>query len=233
MPHRREVSRVEGFSDAVFAFAITLLVVSLEVPKTFDELVNTIRGFPAFAICFALLFQVWWRHYQFFRSYDLEDAYVVAWTGVLLFVVLFYVYPLKFMWSLLFGDLQRRGSLEVMAVRQTPALLAIYGIGLIPVFSILAILYFHAYRLRKMLDLSSAEALDARVRVYSNLAIALWGVASIAVAFALGAARPRLAGLAGFVYSGIGLSEWALGVYRDRLFRRLAEAKAKALQPVN
>lgn len=31
----KEVSRVEGLSDAVFGFAITLLVVSLEVPKTF------------------------------------------------------------------------------------------------------------------------------------------------------------------------------------------------------
>ena len=57
------------------------------------------RGFLAFAICFALLFQVWWRHYNFFRSYDLEDAPTIALTGVLLFVVLFYVYPLKFLWS--------------------------------------------------------------------------------------------------------------------------------------
>src|SRR5215470_19075838 len=127
MSRRREVSRVEGFSDAVFAFAITLLVVSLEVPKTFDELVSVIRGFPAFAICFALLFQVWWRHYQFFRTYDLEDAYVIAWTGVLLFVVLFYVYPLKFVWSLPFAELQgRRVSADVIAVGQTPVLFAIY-----------------------------------------------------------------------------------------------------------
>src|SRR5262250_2677378 len=89
--NRREVSRVEGFSDAVFAFAVTLLVVSLEVPKTFHDMTLTMKGFPAFAVSFALLFQIWWRHYRFFRIYDLEDSYVIALTGMLLFVVLLFV----------------------------------------------------------------------------------------------------------------------------------------------
>jgi len=40
-----EVSRTEGLSDAVFGFALTLLVVSLEVPKTYSELMQTMRGF--------------------------------------------------------------------------------------------------------------------------------------------------------------------------------------------
>jgi hypothetical protein len=40
-----EISRIEGLSDGVFAFAVTLLVVSLEVPKTFNELMETMRGF--------------------------------------------------------------------------------------------------------------------------------------------------------------------------------------------
>jgi len=34
---------------------------------------------------------MWRRHYRFFRDYDLEDATVITLTGVLLFVVLFYV----------------------------------------------------------------------------------------------------------------------------------------------
>lgn len=50
----REVSRIEGFSDAVFGFALTLLVVSLEVPESFDGLKQILGGFVPFAITFAL-----------------------------------------------------------------------------------------------------------------------------------------------------------------------------------
>src|SRR5215204_2185504 len=96
-----DVSRIEGFSDAVFAFAVTLLVVSLEVPKTFDELLATMRGFFAFAICFALLLSVWYDHYKFFRRYGLRDFLIVVLNAALLFLVLMYVYPLKFLFTLL------------------------------------------------------------------------------------------------------------------------------------
>jgi uncharacterized membrane protein len=221
MHRRREVSRVEGFSDAVFAFAITLLVVSLEVPKTYQELVATIRGFPVFAVCFALLFQVWWRHYRFFRSYDLEDGYVIAWTGALLFVVLFYVYPLKFVWSL---ALAQGVTEDAITLAQVPTLFVIYGAGVIFVFSILAILYRHAYRLRVPLALTSDESLAARFQVYSNLSLAGWGAVSIVLALILGRIEPRMIGLAGYVYSGIGLSEWALGSYHSRMRRRINTA---------
>src|SRR5688572_33363051 len=91
LPERRhDISRLEAFSDAVFAFALTLLVVSLEVPKSFDELMNLMRGFPAFACCFAVLVGIWVEHNLFFRRYGLDDGYTVLLNSILLFVVMFY-----------------------------------------------------------------------------------------------------------------------------------------------
>src|SRR5215471_13884633 len=81
-----EISRLEGFTDAVFAFAVTLLVVSLEVPKTFTELAQAMKGFVAFAICFATLVQVWYYHYIFSRRYGLQTTYAVYMNAVLVFV---------------------------------------------------------------------------------------------------------------------------------------------------
>jgi len=219
---RREVSRVEGFSDAVFAFGITLLVVSLEVPKTFGELAAAIRAFPAFAVCFALLFQVWWRHYKFFRNYDLEDGTVIALTGLLLFVVLFYVYPLKFLWSIFFSQVEgHEVTNDVLRVDQVPALFEIYGLGVVAVFGILAAMYGHAYRHRADLDLTPIETVDTRVDVYRNLAIGGIGLLSVAAAAFLSRVAPRAVGIAGYLYFLIGVSEWVLGDYNGRLRKRL------------
>ena len=221
--YRREVSRVEGFSDAVFAFAITLLVVSLEVPKTFEELMAAIRGFPAFAVCFALLFQVWWRHYRFFRSYDLEDGPVIAMTGLLLFVVLFYVYPLKFLWSMFFAQFDPRLVRgDAIRIDQFPALFEIYGLGVAAVFGILAAMYGHAYRHRGDLDLTPIEVVDTRIDVYRNLSIGGIGLMSGATAAVLSRIAPHAIGLAGYGYFLIGIGEWVLGEYQGRLRRRVA-----------
>ena len=71
---RHDVTRLEAFSDAAFAFALTLLVVSLDVPRSYDDLMRTMRGFPSFACCFALLVWIWHEHNMFFRRYGLQDG---------------------------------------------------------------------------------------------------------------------------------------------------------------
>src|SRR4051794_10379565 len=106
----REISRLEGLSDAVFGFAITLLIVALEVPKTSGELLETMRGFAAFALTFGVLYSLWYRQFMFFRRYGLEDPPTVALTGALLFVVLFFVFPLKFFIGTMMGRLMGGGK---------------------------------------------------------------------------------------------------------------------------
>ncbi len=50
-----DVSRIEGLSDAVFALAVTLLIVSTEVPKTYNDLILKLRDFVPFAACLRIL----------------------------------------------------------------------------------------------------------------------------------------------------------------------------------
>ena len=69
----RDVTRLESFGDAVFGFALTRLVVSLEVPKSFADLIVAMKNFPAFAVCFAMLSMLWNSHYRFSSRYGLDD----------------------------------------------------------------------------------------------------------------------------------------------------------------
>ncbi|MEO8032920.1 MAG: TMEM175 family protein, partial [Acidobacteriota bacterium] len=91
-----EVSRLEAFSDVIFGFAISLLVVSLEAPKSYGELMEMMRGMLPFAVCFFVFIDIWFEHHHFFRRYALQDTPTIAINTVLLFVVLFYVYPMRF-----------------------------------------------------------------------------------------------------------------------------------------
>ena len=178
-----QVTRLESFSDAVFGFALTLLVVSLDVPKSFDDLVNTMRGFPAFAICFLLLALIWNGHYKFCRRYGLDDGTARFLTCVMLFLVLFYVYPLKFLFNLsITGLLFGAGPPVSMTGAQLSKLLMIYGLGFAAVYLALALLYLHAWRLRDALDLSELERFDTRYLVCRLLTLSAFGVVGAGLA---------------------------------------------------
>ena len=165
LPRRtHEISRLEAFSHAVFAFALTLLVVSLQVPKSYGELMNLMSGFPAFACCFGVLLWIWYEHNLFFRRYGLQDKYTVLLNGALLFVVMFYVYPLKFMFDAGFSQFFRGASQDVapMTLAQFAHASTIYGLGFVALFVMFALLYGHAYRKRHDLGLKPLEIFDVR-----------------------------------------------------------------------
>lgn len=206
-----QVTRIEALTDAVFGFAITLLVVSLEVPETFDDLTGLMRGFVAFAASFTLLILVWTYHYRLFSRFDLEDGVTIVLNSILLFVVLFYVYPLKFVaYVLLGGGLHRAFD----SGEQVSALMAIYGAGFVAVFAVFALLYRHAWKLRHRLGLTPFEAHDALAHVANCLVMVAVGTLSIVLALAL--PDPWASPIAGFSYFLIGPAQWFTGVYMEK-----------------
>jgi uncharacterized membrane protein len=161
----KEIQRVEGLSDAVFAFSVSLLVASLEVPQTFHELKNITKGVIPFFATVAMIFLFWYQQYQFFRRYGLHDFITVLLNLFYLAIILFYVYPLKFLFSLLiaswsgldlFPSATEQG-LAVLSRDEFPQLIILFSIGYFLIWLIIALMHFHVLKLSVQLNLSRFE----------------------------------------------------------------------------
>ncbi|MCE9627503.1 MAG: DUF1211 domain-containing protein [Candidatus Eisenbacteria bacterium] len=170
----REPMRLEGFADAVLGFAVTLAVVSLDVPRTSGDLIMLVRGALSFAMTFAILVGIWYTHNRFCRRYGLDDDKTVGLTAALLFVAVFYTYPVKFLMAATFDPwlgapervVDSTGVLvEVMKKEHIGAVMALYGLGYGLVNLIFWLMHRHAYALRGALQLNAAEELETRLTV--------------------------------------------------------------------
>lgn len=190
------VSRLEGFTDAVFAIVLALLFLRAAPPETFGDLKAAMKSLVPFAATFAIIGYIWVEHWLFSRRYDLQDGPTTFLNLLLLFLLLFYAYPMKFLFTLLgvgwfgpIGSLTQTKMLEGMqggadAVR----LFVFYGIGYGSIFLVLALLYVRAFRLRERLGLDGVEValtrsgitqclLQAGIATSSVVVSATWGVA--------------------------------------------------------
>jgi hypothetical protein len=216
-----EVTRLEGFSDAVFAFEITLLVVSLEVPKSFPEFLDVLRGFLPFSACFYLLAIVWWQHMLYFRRYGLQDTPAVILNCMLLFFVLFYVYPMKF----LFVKVFEQARMEEGQVRM---MFLVFGAGFGALSVIFALLQRHAWGHRDALGLNAVERLKTRQARYHHQAMVVVSLGGVLLAELVPA---TWVGLTGLFYFVIPLYYLVAGTIFDKQCRRVAEQSAT--QPVS
>src|SRR5947199_9105161 len=90
----RDTARTEAFSDGVFAFAITLLVLNLLDPSSRDVtlsegLIKEAPFFFAMVTSFITILVMWLNHHNMFSHIDRVDRPLLLRTGIpLLFVVL-------------------------------------------------------------------------------------------------------------------------------------------------
>ena len=212
-PHFRwrgdSVTRIENLSDIVFALALSLLAVASSAPATFPQLLDIFRGGFAFAFGFAILLLIWNYHYIFFRRYGLSDQRTVFLNALLLFVVLLFIYPLRFLADFIFTLIPAfftdftKVSEMIGGVGDGASLLIIYSFGYAAVFLIIASLYGHAASQSDALELDKDELRMTRRSRASALV-----QAGVALAVAALAAFTPLGPWAGPLYFLIGPGEF-------------------------
>jgi len=191
------VGRIDAFSDVVFGFVLTLLVVSLEVPKTYAQLHASLRGFVPFGVCFFFLMMIWHSHYKYFRRFGTHDLNTIVINGFLLFVVLFYVYPLKVLFTAATYSWMKVSNGFFDTPEQLTELMLLYGVGYAAIHLLIGALYWNGYRQRVELKLTPREQALTRGYIAQEALVGAVGVISCGVALLLPA---RLAGSAGWAY---------------------------------
>lgn len=196
----KEIVRVEALSDAVFAFSVSLLVASLEVPQTFEELLPIIKGALPFFATVALLFLFWYQQYMFFRYYGLNDFITILLNLCYLALILFYVYPLKFLFSVLlsswtginlFPKAAEKG-LTILSNHDFPYLIILFGAGYFFIWLLVYFMYSRAAYFSKQLQLNNYEILFTQKEKRGALWNALVALASIILALC---GAPSLSGI--------------------------------------
>jgi uncharacterized membrane protein len=162
-----EMTRLETFIDAAFAFAITMLVIAgSQVPDDVAALLGAFKHVPTF-ICSIAVLGIYWRgHWLWSRRYGLEDGVSILISWAMIVTMLIFIYPLKAifgaMWYLLSsGHIGQRFSLHTTET-QARTIFAVYALGLIAISAEILLLNLRAWQLREPLRLNARERLMTR-----------------------------------------------------------------------
>ncbi|GLQ19536.1 TMEM175 family protein [Algimonas porphyrae] len=168
-PHFRwrgeSVTRIENLSDIAFALALGMLISGIDAPTTYPELIRFLVFIIPAAAGFAVLLSVWSAHYTFFRRYGLTDKRVIFYNAVLIFLVLYMAYPLRFAFDSFFafvigvstGDVSRNLEIGVSSFEISGRIIAIFGVIYGMLFSVISLMYVHALRQAEVLQLNAYE----------------------------------------------------------------------------
>jgi uncharacterized membrane protein len=166
-------NRLEAFSDGVFAIAITLLVLDIDVPKPGSgslghELLAQWPSYAAYAVSFLLIGVIWINHHVTFSRLRSVDHSILMWNLALLLTVGF----LPFTTSLMAAYL-KEGSGESLAA-------AVYGASFLVMGAVFIGLNHHIlFRRPQTLREPMSEAAARRTLHYAALGLIPYFLASV------------------------------------------------------
>ncbi len=214
-------TRLDTFVDAAFAFAVTLMVISVdEVPGSYDEFMEALAQVPAFLACFGLLMLFWWGHHSWSRKFGLHDLASSILSLTLVALVLIYIYPLRLIFGAFFSNASG-GALPSglsLTLEQLADMFVVFGIGFSAMSGVLVALYLRVSKRRDQLLLDEWERYHARSEARTWGILVATGLASTVLALLLPA---DLGPVSGFVYWSLIITMPIQAHFIDRGRRRL------------
>jgi len=196
-----EMTRLETFIDAAFAFAVTMLVISNgQVPNDIPALLAAFKNVPAFVASIAVLSIFWRGHWLWSRRFGLEDGVSILISWTMLVTILIYVYPLKLLFGAMFYFLSDHVFGQVITAEtegQVRALFALYAVGFATIALEILLLNLRAWRLREPLRLNEREKSLTRGELIGWSVPATVGLTSLVLALTL---PMKHIGWSGWVY---------------------------------
>jgi hypothetical protein len=194
------MTRIETFVDAAFAFAFTMLVISIDqIPESPTELVELSKDIPAFVLSAALIGWIWVAHTHWSRTFGLQDPATVFLSLSLVVLVLISVYPIKLMVQATViyftNDALSTGLFanEGWDNNSVASLFVYFSLGLFTLSVILVSLYWNALRFKEQLVLSDYEVYYCKYSTVSWVVLAVTALISSVLAVTLPASLTVIA----------------------------------------
>ena len=185
-----EMTRLETFIDAAFAFAISMLVIAAQqIPDNIQALLAAFKNVPTFVCSIAVLGIYWRGHWLWSRRYGLEDGVSILISWAMIVTILIFIYPLKAIFGAMWyfissGQVGQPFSLHTTEA-QARTVFAIYALGLIAISGEILLLNFRAWQLREPLRLNAREQLMTRGELTGWSIPVSVGLVSLVLSFTL------------------------------------------------
>ncbi|MCB0263653.1 MAG: DUF1211 domain-containing protein [Calditrichaeota bacterium] len=150
-------SRLDNLTDAVFGIAITLLIFNLSNPNSFGDLLVFTKTLPAFLISISFIILIWNEHLGFSEIYSLNDTKLTILNTLFIALVIFYVYPLRFLTLFLTNFFFSTDIAVNIQGNQVPYLMIYYGFVAFALYLVLFLFYHRAYTIKLELQLNEYE----------------------------------------------------------------------------
>ena len=209
------VTRIENLSDIIFALALGMIISAAVIPQTYDDLRGYLISIIPATAAFAVLIGIWHAHFTFFRRYGVADKKIIFLNAILLFVVLYLAYPLRFAFEGFFafiiglsGDMSRAQAMQLDYAR-AGNILGFFGLGFMVVHAIYLFMHRHVLSKSTLLALSDTEILVTKRSIFYH-----GGVSLLSLAVGVLAYFTPLSGFAGFILTLTGfVSFWSRKKY--------------------